>query len=87
MTLSACLRFVHEAACRTSSCADAVMKATRLWEESFLRFEASEAVGGQRSDAGATGGMTVVAGGVLGVQTLPTGLHTLTLVEEKLSWT
>lgn len=83
MTLSARLHVVQEAAGRTSSCADAVVKVTGLSKESLLRFEASEAVGGQRSDAGTAGGVTVVAGAVMGVQSLPTGLHTLALVEEQ----
>lgn len=87
MTLSACLHVVQEAVCRTSSCADAMMKVTGLSEESFLRFEASEAVGGQRADARTAGGMTVVAGAVMGVQSLPTGFNTLALVEEQPGWT
>lgn len=44
MTLSACLHVIQEAARGTPSCADAVLKVTRLRKKSFLRFEAAEAV-------------------------------------------
>lgn len=41
---SACLHVIQEAARGTPSCADAVLKVTRLRKKSFLRFEAAEAV-------------------------------------------
>lgn len=87
------------------------MQETGLRQQSFLWFEAAEAVRGQGSHAGTTGGMTIcerthtdtqkmfreraaarsdasevtltVAGVVLRVQPLPTGLHTLALVEKE----
>lgn len=83
MTLHACVLVVQEAVGGTSSGADSMQKVTRLGQKSFLRFEASETIRRQRSHARSTGRVAIVAGVVLGVQALPTGFHTLALVEEE----